>query len=170
MSTDAVAAAKDFEISRTFNAPRQRVFDAWTHPDQLSQWMSPKGFQTISANMDLKPGGTYHYGLRGPNNMEMWGKWIFREIDAPAKLVLVNTFSDKDGGITRHPMSATWPLKTLSTMTFDEHDGKTTLNLRWSPIDPTPEERATFDGAHDGMRQGWTGTMDQLDAFLTGAN
>jgi uncharacterized protein YndB with AHSA1/START domain len=54
----------------------------------------------------------------------------------------------------------------LSTFTLTEKDGKTTATVEWVPINPTPEERQTFDSAHDGMRQGWTGTFNQLEEYL----
>ncbi len=62
-------------------------------------------------------------------------------------------------------MSATWPLETLSTTTFTEHAGKTTLTLRWAAHNATAEERKTFDSAHDSMTQGWGGTMAQLESL-----
>lgn len=158
--------ANEFRISREFDVPREKLFQAWTNPEQLSKWMSPKGFSTIAATGEFKPGGTYHYGLRGPNDMEMWGKWNIREINAPERLVWVNSFSDEQGGLTRHPFSATWPLEMLSTITMKGNNGKTTLELRWIPINASQEEIDTFNAAHDGMNQGWSGTMEQLDAFL----
>jgi uncharacterized protein YndB with AHSA1/START domain len=96
----------------------------------------------------------------------MWGKFVYREIAAPGRIVLVNSFSDEDGGLTRHPFAPTWPLEMLSTATFIEQEGKTKLTVEWSPLNPTDEERKTFEGSHDGMKQGWTGTFEQLEAFL----
>jgi uncharacterized protein YndB with AHSA1/START domain len=96
----------------------------------------------------------------------MRGKFVYREIVAPERLVFVNSFSDERGGVTRHPFSPAWPLEMLSTITFSERDGKTTVTVQWIPLNPTEEERATFDGAHDGMKQGWSGTFDQLAAYL----
>ncbi len=54
--------------------------------------------------------------------MQLWGKFVYREIVEPEKIILVNSFSDKDGGLTRHPMSPSWPLQLLSTTTFDQLD------------------------------------------------
>jgi uncharacterized protein YndB with AHSA1/START domain len=156
-----------FILSRTFDAPRDVVFRAFTEPERMKRWWGPKGFTVIASTMDLRPGGTYHYGLRSPDGSTMWGKFIYREIVAPERLVFVNSFSDENGGITRHPMSPTWPLEMLSTFSFTEENGRTTFTVKWSPLNPSPEERATFDGAHDSMRQGWGGTMDQLGAYLS---
>lgn len=157
---------KPFVISREFDAPRQRVWQAWTEVERLKQWFSPKGFTVIAAKMDFRPGGSYHYGMRTPTGQEMWGKWVFREIKAPERLVLVNSFSDAAGGMTRHPMSPTWPREMLSTSTFSEKNGKTTLTLEWLPVNATPEEIATFEAGREGMKMGWTGTMEQLIDYL----
>ena len=157
---------KPFIISREFDAPRERVWQAWTEVERLKQWFSPKGFTVIAAKMDFRPGGSYHYGMRTPTGQEMWGKWVFREIKAPERLVLVNSFSDAAGGMTRHPMAPTWPREMLSTSTFSERNGKTTITLEWLPINATPEEIATFEAGRDGMKMGWTGTMEQLTEYL----
>jgi hypothetical protein len=97
----------------------------------------------------------------------MWGKWTFVEIAAPARLSCLVSFSDELGGVSRHPMSATWPLQTLSVASFDAQGEKTLFTLRWSAYHATSEERQTFNGGHEGMRQGWGGTLDQLAGYLT---
>jgi uncharacterized protein YndB with AHSA1/START domain len=89
-----------------------------------------------------------------------------REIVYPERIVLVNSFSDEKAGITRHPMSQSWPLETLSTTTFTEVGGKTRLTVQWIPINASQDERSTFDGSHDSMTMGWTSTLDQLGAYL----
>ena len=66
----------------------------------------------------------------------------------------------------RHPWHASWPLEMLATYTFTEKAGKTTFTIRWVPINATPEEQKTFDEEHSSMTQGWTGTLDQLAAYL----
>ena len=159
-------AIRPFVLSRTFDASREQMWKAWTERTQLMQWFGPKGFTMPAAKMDFRPGGSFHYCLQSPDGKEMWGKFTYREISAPERIVLVNSFSDEAGGVTRHPFSSTWPLQMLSTFTMTEHEGKTTATVEWVPIDPTPEERETFDRAHDGMRQGWGGTFDQLAAYL----
>ncbi len=155
-----------FILTRFFAAPRELVFAALTQPEHLMHWMGPKGFDMVHCTVDLRPGGIFHYGLSAPGGGTMWGKWIFREIVAPQRLVVVVQFSDEQGGATRHPMAPTWPLATLSTTTLTEQDGGTLMTLNWQAHDATPEEQATFDGAHEGMTQGWGGTMDQLAAYL----
>jgi uncharacterized protein YndB with AHSA1/START domain len=155
-----------FVITREFNAPRLLVWKAWTEPEHLKRWFGPKGFTMPNCSLDLRPGGVFHYCMRSPDGREMWGKWTFREIIVPEKLVLVASFSDAQGGVTRHPMKADWPLEMLSCTTFTEKSGKTTLTIEWSALNATDIERKTFDEGHDSMHMGWTGTLDQLDAYL----
>ena len=157
---------KPFIISQTFNAPRDRIWKAWTEREQLLQWFGPKGFTMTTAKLDLRPGGTFHYCLRSSDGKEMWGKFVYREIAAPSRIVLVNSFSDAQGGLTRHPFAPTWPIEMLSTTTLAEEGGKTKVTIEWSPLNPTDEERKTFDSSHDGMKQGWTGTFEQLTDYL----
>jgi uncharacterized protein YndB with AHSA1/START domain len=159
----------EFVISRSFDAPRALVWQALTEVERMRQWFTPKGFTARVANMDLRPGGLYHYCLRAPDGRDMWGKAVYREITAPERLVWVNSFSDEHGGITRHPMSPSWPLEMLTTLTLVEQGGKTKLTVRWVPINPSEEERRTFDTGHDSMNQGWTGTLGQLAAYLAKA-
>jgi uncharacterized protein YndB with AHSA1/START domain len=164
--TTLAPASREFVLTRTFNAPRALVWKAWTEREHLMRWFGPKGFTIPVCALNLKPGGEFHYCMKSPDGREMWGKWTFREIVPPEKLVLIASFSDANGGLTRHPLSATWPLESLSTTTFTEHEGKTTMKLRWVPLNATDIERQTFDSSHDGMKQGWGGTMDQLAAYL----
>ena len=159
---------REFVLSREFAAPRDLVWKAWTDPEHLQRWFGPKGTQLKVHTYDLRPGGGFLYSMKTPDGHEMWGKWTFREIVSPEKLVVITSFSDATGGVTRHPFSAAWPLETLSTTTFTERNGKTTLSLRWIAYNATAEERQTFDGAHDSMTQGWGGTMEQLTAYLAG--
>ena len=101
-----------------------------------------------------------------PNGDEMWGKWVFREIAAPGKLVFLSSFSDAKGGTCRHSMKEVWPLEILSTLTFTEEDGKTRVTVDWIPENASAEERKAFDEFHHSMRGGWTGTFEQLEAYL----
>ena len=172
MNTNAApqtAADQDFVISRTFDAPRDLVWKAWTERERLMQWFGPKGMTITDAKIDFRPGGLFHYCIRTPDGKDMWGKFVYREIVAPERIVLVSSFSDENGGITRHPWSATWPLEMLTTTTLIEEAGKTKLTIRWAPLNATETERATFDAARAGMQQGWGGTLEQLTAYLAKA-
>jgi uncharacterized protein YndB with AHSA1/START domain len=161
--------ADDFVISREFDAPRDLVFKAWTEPERLAQWWGPKGFTMVSTKVDLRPGGIFHYGMRGPDGAEMWGKFVYREIVPPERMVFIVSFSDENGGVTRHPMAPNWPLEMINTLTLTERNGKTTVTLRVAAYAATEEERATFKAGHKSMEGGFGGTFDQLDDYLAGA-
>jgi predicted 3-demethylubiquinone-9 3-methyltransferase (glyoxalase superfamily) len=100
--------------------------------------------------------------MRDSSGRVMWAKFVYREIVPSERLVWVHSFSDENGGLTRHPLSPTWPLELLTTVAFeDARGGKTKLTLHWSPLNATAEERKTFDAAHDGMTQGWNASFDR---------
>jgi uncharacterized protein YndB with AHSA1/START domain len=157
---------QSFRLERLFDAPRPRVWRAFTEADQLKHWWGPKGFAMLSCKLDLRPGGLFHYGMRSPDGHEMWGKWVFRDIAAPELLSFVVSFSDAAGGITRHPMAPTWPLEMLSTTRFIAQGDKTLLSMETIAVNASDAERQTFVAGRDGMRQGFGGTLDQLDAYL----
>ena len=96
----------------------------------------------------------------------MWGKFVYREIEAPARIVFVSSFSDEAGNITRAPFHANWPLEVLNTIAFSEHEGKTTLTLTALPLNATDEEGRTFEGGFESMQQGFGGTFDGLQDYL----
>ena len=160
-------ATEDFVLSRTYNAPRELVFKAWTEPERMAQWWGPKGFTMQTAHMYLRPGGSYLYNMRSPEGHEMSGKFVYREVAGPGRLVFVVSFTDKEGTPIRHPMAPTWPLEVLNILTLTEEGGSTTLTLSGWPINATEEEHNTFNSARAGMQQGFTGTFDQLEAYLT---
>jgi uncharacterized protein YndB with AHSA1/START domain len=157
---------REFSISRTFDAPRELVFKALTESERLVHWWGPKGFTMEISRLDLRPGGIWHYSMKSPDGFVMWGKFVYREIVAPEKLVFVNSFSDEEGNLTRHPLSPTWPIEVLNTLTLTEQDGKTTMTIRGGPINASAEEVRTFEGGFESMQKGFSGTFDQLDEYL----
>jgi len=166
MPTAPEATGPEFVITRNFDAPRTRVWQAWTEVEQLKHWWGPKGFALRSCSMDLRPGGLFHYGMQTPNGQDIWGRWILGEIVAPERLTFVVSFSDERGGVTRNPWASDWPLETLSTLTLAEQAGRTVLTLTGVPVNATDDERRAFEAGFASMRQGWTGTLDQLEAHL----
>ncbi|MGE0699652.1 MAG: SRPBCC domain-containing protein [Hyphomicrobiaceae bacterium] len=159
---------KPFVISRLLDAPRQVVWNAFTQAERLQRWWGPRGVQIEVASLDLRPGGIFHYAMRTPDGKLIWGRMAYRAIEAPSRLHFVNSFSDAQGGVTRHPMAPTWPLEMLSTFTFEEKDSKTLFTVEWQPLNATPEERATFEGGTTSMTSGWTGTLERLESYLAG--
>ncbi len=169
MASSVGAADQEMVVTRTFNAPRELVWKANTELERLKHWWGPKGFTWLGGKLDLRPGGMFHYGMRSPDGVEMWGRFVYREIVAPEKLVFVVSFSDANAGMTRHPWAPNWPLEVLNTSTFAERDRKTTITIRGIPINATDIERETFAAGRDSMRQGFAGTLDQLEAYLAKA-
>ena len=156
----------EFVISRLFDAPRELVFKAQAESERLERWWGAKGFTTRIIKLDFRPGGVFHYSMRTPDGHEMWGKFVYREILAPERIVFINSFADKEGNTIQAPFSQTWPLEVLNTLTFSEHAGKTTLTIRSVPYKATKEERETFETELDSMRQGFNGYLDRLADYL----
>jgi uncharacterized protein YndB with AHSA1/START domain len=157
--------------TRVFDAPRELVWQAFADPERMKHWFGPKGSTIVSSKMDLRVGGTYHGAMRNPDGQVMWAKFVYREVAPPQRLSWVHSFSDEKGGLTRHPLSPTWPLELLTTVTFEETgDRKTTLTLRWSPLNATHKERQTFAAAREGMHGGWNGSFERLSDYLTALN
>lgn len=164
---NAETKSPDFVLERVFEAPRKLVWECFTNPERMKEWWGPKGASVIASKMDLRPGGTYHYAMKMGDFPAMWGKFVFREIVPQEQMVFINAFSDEAGGLTRHPMSPTWPLEMLSIFTFEDMPGgKTKVTIRWAPYNASTEEQATFDAGHDSMRMGWGGSLEQLEAYL----
>ena len=156
----------DFVITRTFDAPRDLVWQAFTEGESLAQWWGPKGFATHVTRFEFRPGGKFVYAMRSEGGNEMWGRFVYQEITPPERLVFINSFSDENGGLVRGPFSEKLPLEMLLTLTFEEENGKTTLTLRGRPINATEEEKEFYASLHPSMRSGFGGTFDQLEAYL----
>lgn len=153
-------------ITRVFDSPRERVWRAFTQAEHLTHWWGPKGLHLQVLKLELRPGGLFHYKMTTPNGQEMWGRFIYREIAAPERMVFVVSFTDEAANPVRHPMSATWPLEVINTLTLVEQAGTTILTLSGGPINATEEEIETFLDGREGMQKGFAGTFDNLDAYL----
>jgi uncharacterized protein YndB with AHSA1/START domain len=156
----------EFVITRVLDVPRALLFKAWVEPEHLARWWGPAGFTMSVLQLDLTPGGTFHYALKSPLGFDMWGKFTYREIDTPERIVSILSFTDEQGNPVRHPLSPTWPLETLNTMSLTETDGKTTLTLRSAPYQASEAERKTFKEGHESMAQGFGASFAQLAHYL----
>ena len=138
----------EFVVTRTFDAPRSLVFDAWTKPELFKLWWAPKslGVPMLSCEMDVRTGGSYRivFGYDAANSMAFFG--TYREVSAPSRLIWTNDEST-DGAIT--------------TVTFEEKDGGTLLILR--ELYPSKE---AFDASAVGMEDTMAEQFDQLDELL----
>lgn len=102
-----------------------------------------------------------------PDGLQLWGKWIFRDINQPEKLTLIQSFSNAEGSLGSHPMVPVWPKHTLSTMTLKEVGDKTELLLEWQTYEASAEEIEALNSAFDSMTQGWGSTFENLENYLT---
>jgi len=166
------AAPADFTFSRSFDAPRDLVWRAWSDPKAMAQWWGPKDCAIRVITLDFRPGGLFHYAMAFQPENPMYGRFVYREIVAPERLSFVISFSDAAAGITRAPfpqLKNLWPLEVLNIVTFTETGGKTTVSLSGGPVNATDEERAVFAGNSASMQQGFGGTFDKLAEFLARA-
>lgn len=157
----------EFKLTRVLKAPRAVVWDCFTNGHHLQHWMGPKGTEGIVADMDLRTGGNYHYALKTADGSVMWGLWRFRKVEPMSRIELLQSFSDENRGITRHPMAPTWPFQTFATYMFEDVADGTRFTLTWAPYEATETEIETFKVGMESMNQGWGGTMERLDAYLT---
>jgi uncharacterized protein YndB with AHSA1/START domain len=158
-----------FVIARTFDAPRDIVFDMWVKPEHFSQWLPPTGFTMQFIRTDVRTGGKSSYSMTGNNGVIMYGRVEYHLIQKPDCLVYTQQFCDENESISRHPMSPTWPETMLTTVQLaEEAPDKTRVTVTWEVYGKaTSEELATFIQAKAGMTQGWTGSFDKLEAYLS---
>lgn len=158
---------ESFIINRSFDAPIDVVFDAWTDPKQLVQWLAPKGADMKFIEADIRTGGKSSYQM-GNEMFTMYGRASYIKVERPHTLVYTQQFCDKDGNISRHPMAPTWPETMLTQVTFTATEPNQTLvTVHWEVTGPaTPEEMLTFINARSNMNGGWTGSFDKLEHCL----
>jgi uncharacterized protein YndB with AHSA1/START domain len=141
----------DLHITRTFDAPRELVFAAWSDEDQVAQWFGPRQWPVSSWKHDFVAGGRFEYVMQGPDGIEAPGSGEYVEIDAPSKIV----------GRSRIMKGDDLFFETLQTYRFaDNGDGTTTF---------TVDVEIVFDDnfpGRAGMEQGWSETLDRLGEFL----
>ncbi len=158
----------EYVLDREFDAPREMVWRAWTESDLLARWYGP-GVETIIHELDVRPGGVWLNEMKMRGN-SFYSKVVFQEVIKPEKLVWHHYSStDANWNSTPNPMMADWPAVLLTTVTFAEAGGKTTVRLTWAPLEATDAEKACFAGAVANMGKGWEGgyaIMDEIFAEL----
>ena len=156
------------KIVKEFNAPRQLVFDAWTHVEHLNNWMFPmQGCSCEFVKADIQTGGSSLHKVTMPNGHEMWLFTQYKEVSSPDKLVFLQYFSNENGDIVPMQHVPNWPKDMLATLLFEETDGKTTITFLWEPRNPTVEEVIAFEATRADHGKGWGAGMQQLQIYLS---
>ena len=156
----------DLHLARVFKAPRALLFQAMTETAHLQHWWGPQGCRIEVAGHEARPGGMFHYCMHFPGGFDMWGRFLYHEIVAPERIVVVNGFADAACNAAPNPMSPHWPLEVLNTTTLAGQDGKTILTLLSQPIDANELERANFKAGHAAMQDGFGGMYDKFEHYL----
>ena len=150
VTTTERRSERELVFTRSFEAPARLVFKAWTTPELLLRWWTPKSFGItfISCDLDLRPGGTYRFVFGHPASeqpMAFVGRYL--EVDPPHRLVWTNEEAE-DGAI--------------STLTLTEVDGRTHLVL----TDLYPSRDALDAAIASGSTAGFDEQFLQLDGLL----
>ena len=138
------AAERVLRLKRTFAAPRETVFRAWTEPEELVKWWGPKGFTVPICEMEVRPGGGYRTCMRSPDGDEYCVRGIYREVRPPERLAF--TWAWEEGDMK--------DVETLVTVEFHDLGGATELVLTHEGF---PDAKA-----RDLHNQGWSGSLDCL--------
>jgi uncharacterized protein YndB with AHSA1/START domain len=156
------SATFDLLITRTFNAPRELVWKAWTEPEHMMRWWGPKHFTSPACKLDFRVGGTYLVCMRGPDGKDYWSTGKYLEIIPLEKIVCTDNFADAEGNIvpaSYYGMEGEWPGddELVFTLTFSEAGSQTTLTLRHTGL-PVAVKEMTGTG--------WNEMLDKLVDYL----
>jgi uncharacterized protein YndB with AHSA1/START domain len=152
-------AKKEIIIVRTFEAPREKVWKAWTEPEQLAKWWAPKGFTAPTVEIDARVGGELYIVMQAGENMgSMSGmkapmKGTFTEVVEGQRLVFTNNALDEAGNVL---------LSGETSVTFEDEGGKTKMTVKTGASGDAPGT----DMMLAGMEQGWNEQSDKLAEFL----
>jgi uncharacterized protein YndB with AHSA1/START domain len=141
-------------LTRLINAPREKLFRAWTDPQLIPQWFCPPPWGVSEAHTDVRPGGATLIVMRGPNGEEMPNRGVYLEVIPNEKIVFTDAY-------TEAWVPSEKPFMT-GILTFEEEGGRTryTAVLRhW-----TAEDKARHEAM--GFEQGWGIATDQLEALV----
>lgn len=158
----SLRAQRPLVITRVFEANREKVFGAWTEPEQLENWWGPRNF-VAECTLDFRLGGTFLFGVRGPNNQELWNTGAYREIVPLEKIVYTDCYADARGHkvpLSHYGFNVNRIIETLVTVTFEDNtERKTSLTVRQQNLPPVPHLVELTTAA-------WNESLDKLAAFL----
>ena len=149
-------------IERVFDAPRERLWKAWTDPEEVKKWWGPKGFTAPSIQTDLRVGGKNLWAMEGPDGQVYWSTGTYREIVPLERIVVTDSFADENGNVvpgTQYGMPDDFPLEMEITITFENAgEGRTKLTIRHAGM-PATEVGQQAEG-------GWNESLDKLAAVV----
>jgi len=151
------AVQNEVVIHRVFDLPVNKVWRALTESEEFKKWWGPRGFSCPSSQIESRVGGKYLNCMRGPDGKEWWSTGVVKDLKPGKKLVLSDSFSDKNGNVksaSDYGLPGDWPRELLITFELEEADGATKLKLHHEGI---PEE------AHDDCVKGWNESFDKLE-------
>lgn len=152
----------EITLTRICNAPRQKVWDAFTQPDQMMRWWGPAHFTAPVCKIDLRVGGKYLSCMQSPDGQKFWSTGTYKEILPLEKLVCTDSFADENGAIvpaSHYGMEGDFPLELDVTFTFEDADeGKTKLTLKHVGIPEGQIKEMTMES--------WGTSLDKLEESL----
>lgn len=162
------AGAEQFFISRTFEAAIERVYEMWTDPDHLAQWLPPTGAAMRFLRAEPHIGGASFYSMTLANGTVVYGRLTYLSLEQPNRIVYTQQFCDEKECLTRAPFFTHWPLTMLTTVELvSEAPDRTRVRLRWDPQEASAADIAEFVNQRGGMTMGWTGSFDKLEALVS---
>jgi uncharacterized protein YndB with AHSA1/START domain len=161
------ADKEQFFIARSFDADIERVYDMWTDPQHLAQWLPPTGSTLRFLRAEPRVGGSSFYAMTREGGGTMHGLVKYVALDRPHQVVYTQQFCDEKEQVIRPPFFVHWPLAMLTTVTLaSEGADRTRVTVRWEPRDATEADSAEFIKQRSGMTRGWTGSFDKLETAL----
>lgn len=154
MSTEQPYGDRDLVLRRIIDAPRYKVYRAWTEPELLKQWFAPLPWTTPVAELDVRPGGASLIVMRSPDGQDMPNRGVYLEVVENERLVFTNAY-------TRAWEPSDKPFMTV-ILSFADHGGKTgytALVRHWTVADREMHEKM-------GFQRGWGQCADQLAALV----
>lgn len=143
---------REILITRTFDAPRKLVFEAWTQPEHLLKWLCPKDFSVTYVEVDLRVGGVWRSGMRAPDGEEYYMRGTYREINPYDRLAFTHSWEDdKEAG---HEPGH----EAIISIALSDSNGKTMMTFNVVGL--------TSDESRDGQKQGWTEAFENLNSVL----
>ena len=147
-------------IERRFQAPKQRVWEAYSKRELLQQWWSPEHFSTTIKTFEFRPGGRWHYHMTGPDGTKYWSLAIYGAIADGVSIEYADYFSDEQGGNNTSLPST----RTQLAFRADGSETVVTTTLKFASLD------ALQQLLNMGFEQGFASTCDKLDSLLAAAH